>query len=151
YYVEGIHRYPSYACSSSYSYGYGWGYTPAYGACSNLDYFLRDYPYYYDTRRYQGDRRGYLRQYERLDPRHGFKESPDRPAQGIRPGNPRPAEGSGQIPRRPPVTADPAPQARPQNQGRAPAQGRPSTTRSPSPSTGVRERPSPSGGERRPA
>src|SRR5690606_37902056 len=64
YHVDGIHRYPSYACSDRY-YDYGWGLNPGYGSCSRLDFFLRDNPYYYDTRRYAGDRRGYLRQYDR--------------------------------------------------------------------------------------
>lgn len=79
YHVGGLHRYPTYACSDRY-YDYGWGWSQNYGSCSSLDYFLRDRPYYYDTRRYRGDRRIYLRDYDRLDPRHGFKEDPDRPA-----------------------------------------------------------------------
>ncbi|MEX2571672.1 MAG: DUF4384 domain-containing protein [Gemmatimonadota bacterium] len=88
YYVGGIHRYPSYACSDR-SDGYGWGWTPGYGSCGELDYFLRDYPYYYDTRRFRGDRRGYIGQYDRLDPRHGFKEDPEEPARGVTRGGAR--------------------------------------------------------------
>lgn len=109
YYVEGLHRYPTYACSDRY-YDYGWGWTPSYGSCGSLDYFLRDHPYYYDTRRYRGDRRIYLRDYDYLDPRHGFKEEPDRPARGITPrgtatprGTSSPPRDVGAIPRREPV------------------------------------------------
>lgn len=109
YYVEGLHRYPTYACSSN-RYDYGWGWTPSYGACGQLDYFLRDHPYYYDTRRYRGDRQGYLREYDRLDPRHGYKEAPDRrPARGITPRDSWQGQGSvrDEIPRRPSVEPEP--------------------------------------------
>jgi hypothetical protein len=84
YYVGGVHRYPSYACSSrGYSDGWGWGYSSAwssyYGSCDRLDYFLRDNPYYFDSRRYRGDRRVYYdryRDYRDWDPRHGYKTDP---------------------------------------------------------------------------
>ncbi len=116
YHVGGIHRYPAYACSNR-SYSGGWGWTPNYGSCNRVDAFLRDYPYYYDTRRYRGDRGRYLRQWDRLDPRHGFKESPGQPARGVTPRsdraptaspppNPRRDEG---VERRAPVPARDAP------------------------------------------
>ncbi|MQA89372.1 MAG: DUF4384 domain-containing protein [Gemmatimonas sp.] len=79
YQVGGVHRYPRYACSDRY-YDSGWGWTPNYGSCGRMVYFLQDRPYYYDTRRYRGDRREYLRRYDRYDPLHGFKEDPERPA-----------------------------------------------------------------------
>ncbi len=75
YYVGGLYRYPAYACGDRYP-GWGWGATDAYGPCGRMNVFLRDYPFYYDTRRYQGDRRVYLSRYERYDPRHSYKEDP---------------------------------------------------------------------------
>lgn len=91
YFVGGIHRYPSYACADrGYGSGWGWGYSSAwssyYGSCDRLDYFLRDNPYYFDSRRFRGDRRSYYRDYDDRDwdPRHVFKEDPDR--SGARPG-----------------------------------------------------------------
>src|SRR5690606_14124197 len=75
-----IHRYPRYACSSFGSWG--WGYSPHwhsyYGACNRLDLFLRDNPFYFDSRRYRGDRWRYYRDYRDWDPRHSFKEDPER-------------------------------------------------------------------------
>ena len=115
YYVDGIHRYPTYACSNQYR-TWGWGWSPSFGSCSRLDVFVRNNPYYYDTRRYRGDRRVYLREYDRLDPRYGFKEAPDdpfgrlpsrAPAPPVRDAAPGPT-GRDEVPRRDPVTA-PAP------------------------------------------
>lgn len=150
YYVGRQYPYPTYACSDQY-YSYGWGWNPSYGSCGRQDYFLRIYPSYYDTRRYRGDRRHYLRQYASIDPRrgfldprqrfgdprqrfvdprqrfvdprHGFKEAPDRAARGVTSGNPRPTEqgGQGQIPRRDGVTPNQPP---PQPGARPQAQGR---------------------------
>jgi hypothetical protein len=73
YYVGGRHRYPAYACADRLDRG-GWGWSPYFGACDRLDGFLREYPYYYDTQRYRGNRWEYLRGLERSAPRHGFKE-----------------------------------------------------------------------------
>lgn len=81
YHVEGIHRYPSFACSDRY-FDRGWGWSPTFGSCSRMDLFLSDYPYYYDSRRFRGDRGIYLRDFDRFDPRHGFKEDPDRSGSG---------------------------------------------------------------------
>jgi len=89
YHVGGRHRYPSYACtslhrSSAGGWGWGWGsgYMPSYyGACDRVDYFLRDNPYYFDAVRYRGDRRSHFREYGR-DPRHRFKEDPERRSSG---------------------------------------------------------------------
>lgn len=86
YYVGGRHSYPSYACSS-FGDGWGWGYSPAwasyYGACDRLDLFLRNNPYYFDSRRFRGDRRVWYRDYREpryWDPRHAFKADPRTPA-----------------------------------------------------------------------
>lgn len=84
YYLGGAQRYPSYACSSrGFNDGWGWGYhsqwSSYYGSCSRLDLFLRDNPYYFDARRYRGDRRAYYRDYRDYrdwDPRHGYKVDP---------------------------------------------------------------------------
>jgi len=98
YQVEGVHRYPSYACSHSRmiaSTGFGWGWTPSYGSCDRQESFLRRNPYYYDTRRFRGDRRTYWGEYDSLDPRHGFKEAPDRPARATTPATPRGSGGGG--------------------------------------------------------
>jgi hypothetical protein len=134
YHVGGIHRYPSYACSDDF-YGNGWGWSPSYGSCSRMDYFLGDYPNYYDTRRYRGDRRSNLGRYDRLDPLHGFKEDPERPAaRGVAPrpqpdrrqgittdgsANDRPSGSVGDVERRDPVAprAAPPPTREPERQG----------------------------------
>jgi hypothetical protein len=116
YHVEGVHRYPRYACSDRY-YSYGWGWSPSYSSCSRLDLFVRSYPDYYDTRRYRGDRRVIYRQYEQLDPRYGFKEPPDGPLWGSTSRLPAPAvrdtrdtgAATGDVPRRNPVTSPTAP------------------------------------------
>ena len=85
YHIGRHHRYPSYACAD-YGGAYGWGYssgwTSYYGSCDRLDLFLRNNPYYFDSRRYRGDRRSFYRDYRDArswDPRHGFKEDPERP------------------------------------------------------------------------
>lgn len=81
YYVEGRHRYPSYACGNGFGRATGgWGWSDAYGSCDRHALFLRDNPYYYDTRLYRGDRRWAFRDYDYYDrrgtpaPRHGYKE-----------------------------------------------------------------------------
>lgn len=147
YYVEGIHRYPAYACSD-FRYSAGWGWSPSYGSCAGMDHFLRQNPYYFDTRRYRGDRRAYLRRYDSLDPRHGFKESPLAPARGTTPGAPRRDErGTTDTPvrttepeRRPANTGSSRPAAQPAGT----SQARPSGDRRPQEgASGSRERPSP--------
>jgi hypothetical protein len=158
YNVDGLHRYPTYACSNQ-RYDSGWGWNPSYGSCDRMDYFLRDDPYYYDTRRYRGDRDVYLREYRQLDPRHGFKEDPEAPARGVTPSSSRPAnQGSGRAPtqpnprpssgvdRREPVPAQPTPQREPEpaSTSRPSAQGR--VQQAPAQE---RERPTPSGGSQR--
>lgn len=162
YYVDGIHQYPSYVCSNQY-YEYGWGLYPGYGACSAQTYFLRDNPYYYDTRRYSGDRRQVLSRYGSVDPRYGFKADPDAPPRAT-PGGPQqpglPGSG-GQVPRRDPLPAAPPPSSAPgpaPAQGRAPAQGQTGQGRpaqpaggATAPSTGARERPTPGGSGAQPA
>ena len=113
YHVGRIHSYPTFACSDRY-YSGGWGWTPSYGSCSRLNGFLRGQPYYYDTRRYRNDRRVVLRQWDRLDPRHGFKESPGQPARPVTPRDNRAPAPSAQpapgVDRREPVPARPAPE-----------------------------------------
>lgn len=79
YHVEGLQRYPAYACSSwGARDAYGWGWSDQWGSsfssCDRLELFLRDNPYYFDTRRYSGDRRRLYRDYEASDPRHVYKE-----------------------------------------------------------------------------
>lgn len=77
YHVGGRHQYPSYACGSTgWGVHRGWGWTANYGSCSRLIVFLREYPGYYDTHVYRGDRRVYLRGQELPDLRHGYKASP---------------------------------------------------------------------------
>lgn len=159
YYVDGLHQYPSYACSNQY-YEYGWGMSPSFGSCVGQTLFLRQNPYYYDTRRYRGDRRQVLGGYGTIDPRYGYKTSPDTPLPGVAPGGSRPSlQGSGgQIPRREPEavsTPRPSSNAERPALGRAPAQGRTGQARTAQPaesgrssSTGVRERPTPDAGSR---
>jgi hypothetical protein len=157
YYVEGIHRYPAYACSSQ-AYSYGWGWTPTYGSCSRLDFFLREHPYYFDTFRYRGDRRMYLRDFDTLDPLHGFKESPGGPARGVTPNDRREElrDGGagdrrpGEIERRVPAGSE----------GQRPAQPSPGASGSvpgaqrappPAPASPGRDRPAPATGGAAPA
>lgn len=167
YHVEGIHRYPSFACSDR-RYSYGWGWYPEFDSCSRIDSFLRRYPDYYDARRFRGDRRFRLRPFERLDPRHGFKEAPDRRGFDRRaPAPPPPASGRGgpEVPRRDAVPARPAPSApergaspparppatRP-DRGGSPAASPPPASRRPTPESGAdRRAPAPSSGRAQPA
>jgi len=81
YYIDGVQRYPSYACANrGFDDGWGWGYhtgwSSYYGSCDRLNLFVRNNPYYFDARRYRGDRRVYYRDYRDWDPRHGFKADP---------------------------------------------------------------------------
>lgn len=160
YYVDGIHQYPSYACSNQY-YEYGWGLYPSYSSCTSQAYFLRENPYYYDTRRYRGDRRQVLGRYGTIDPRYGYKADPAA-APRATPGGASPSlQGSGgQIPRRDavPQAAPPPSTTRQPAQGRAPAQGRTGQAQPSQPSggagsssTGARERPTPSSSSGQPA
>ncbi len=78
YYVGGRHSYPSYACYDRYR-APGYRYLgDFYTRCDHLTMLLRQHPYYYDTRRYRGDRRVYWRELEggapERGPRHGYKE-----------------------------------------------------------------------------
>lgn len=123
YQVEGRHRYPAYACSDQRWNG-GWGWTPSYGGCDRLDLFLRQDPYYYDTARYRGDRARYLRQYDSLDPRHGFKEDPRRGARGTISGSRDRADGVDRAAPPPVREAEPRRRA-------APASRRPTLERRP--------------------
>ncbi|MEX2583342.1 MAG: DUF4384 domain-containing protein [Gemmatimonadota bacterium] len=165
YYVDGFHRYPSYACSDRY-HDSGWGWYPSYSSCGQMDYFLRDYPDYYDTRRYRGDRRGYLGQYDNLDPLHGFKENPDRPAaRGVNPRNAQPDLRGGAVERgsaspdapargvdrRDPVPARPVPERSNEPDRRAAPERRPSGTAAPEPTRAEPTRAEPEASGRRPA
>lgn len=116
YHVDGRHRYPSYACGASrWGARAGWGWNGYYDSCDRVDYFLRDYPYYYDARLYRGDRyayfrnRGYYRDYDPPQPRHGYKEAVGRSLPEAR--QPLRVEDEGS-PRRP-SGADPGVRARP--------------------------------------
>jgi hypothetical protein len=168
YHVDGIHRYPSYVCSDQRHLS-GWGWTPVYGSCARQDVFLRQHPYYYDTRRYRGDRRTVLTQYDRYDPRHGFKEDPRAPARGTAVREPQRGvtdwepvtTPAGEMPRREPDRGSPTPAvgrtgapapapgqgtASPPSREPVPAaapQDRRNTTGSPPPAE-PRERPTPS-------
>ncbi len=150
YYVEGLHRYPNYACSDRF-YDYGWGWSPGFGSCGRIDVFLRQYPDYYDTRRFRGDRRVYLRQYERLDPRHGFKEDPEAgrvavpraPSPAVVPGGSGGggadgAERRGAVPAQPSTTPRQAPVTPDRSQPTTPARDQPT-----SPAPADRSRPEP--------
>jgi hypothetical protein len=123
YYVGARHRYPGYACSDSFrgTRG-GWGWSSGYGSCSRLDLFLRQHPYYYDTRLYRGDRRGYLtRTYGSPPEQHRFKE----PALGA---NPRAQEQPRRAPEQPRRDAERATTPADRPQARPPAAGQPERT-----------------------
>lgn len=143
YYVGGRHAYPSYACSRPAG-GWGWGYSQRwssyYGACNRLDQFLLDDPYYFDSRRYRGDRWRYYRDYrdERdWDPRHAYKADPrapapppaqrrDGPASNVAPANPAPGARE-PLPQAPPAQR---PSATPRNEAPArPARPQPARER----------------------
>lgn len=156
YFVGGAHhRYPSYACTRpGFTSGWGWGYNASwrsyYGACDRLDLFLRDNPYYFDSRRFRGDRRSYYRDYrdERdWDPRHVFKTDPDIPASraGDRAGN-QPSGGTQRVTPRPGATTTPAtrPAQRATPSAERPATAAPTREAAPRPSA----RPAPVSSER---
>lgn len=116
YYVGGRHSYPSYACSDRYD-SRGWGWSSSFSSCDRLDGFLSANPYYYDTRRYDGDRRAYLRELEERTPDHRYKapvgEGP--PVRGYSRSQPTTRPGGLQI----------APSQRGMNPVRQPARGIP--------------------------
>jgi hypothetical protein len=70
YSVGGRHRYPTYACYDSRYGGSLAGWNPYYTDCSRVHHLLIMQPYYYDTRRYRGDRVTYLR---RVGPTAGYQ------------------------------------------------------------------------------
>lgn len=158
YYVDGIHRYPAYACSDRYLNA-GWGWSPSYGSCAQHDYFLRQNPYYYDTRRYAGDRRSYLRRYDGIDPRHGFKEPPNQPARGI-PGvgtrqnlqgggtGTAPAPREDVTPRREPAPASGTPRGAPEATPQRAPQATPQRAPQAAPATGRQPQPGAAGASR---
>jgi hypothetical protein len=91
YYVGGYSRYPAYACADGWSRR-GWGWSPYADSCSRLDLFLRRNPYYFDARRYRGDRRVYFRtypDYNRPVERHRYKEDPSAPPRSSATARPR--------------------------------------------------------------
>jgi hypothetical protein len=155
YHVDGRHRYPYYACASNYrGMRGGWGWTSAYSSCDRLDLFLRQHPYYYDTRLYRGDRRAYLhRTYGTPQaPPHEFKESPRTGATGARGGTGAAGlRGDEQVrfrdpePARTPVSATPRAQERPAAQ-QPPARERPQ----PQERTGSAQQPAPQEPRQRP-
>jgi hypothetical protein len=86
YHVGSRSAYPSFACYD----GLGWrergSWGAYYGSCDRVRLLLRSHPNYYDSRRYQGDRRVYWREIEAAQPLHGFKEPadlPGRPSGGV--------------------------------------------------------------------
>jgi hypothetical protein len=83
YHTGGRHRYPAFACYDRFSRPGGGAY-PYYPSCDRLQRLLAAYPNYYDTRRYRGDRGGYLRGMEDLAPRHELKEPVGRYAPPLR-------------------------------------------------------------------
>jgi hypothetical protein len=89
YHVGGRHRFPSFACYDRWSARDPWGHYPYYPSCDRLQRLLVTHPYYYDTRRFRGDRRIYLSQLQDLAPRHGFKEGVVGGAPPLRVGDPR--------------------------------------------------------------
>jgi hypothetical protein len=151
YSVGGRHRYPTYACYDGYG-GSLSGWNPYYTSCSSIHGLLRTQPYYYDTRRYRGDRIVYLRevrpvagyQYKepalpggravqtrelrptpaQTAPRSG-SVAPQRPADR-RPEAAPPAAGGGA---RPTLERRPEPRATPQPEARPPARTRPEAQR----------------------
>jgi hypothetical protein len=156
YQIEGLHRYPSYACNSRYygaqpatSWGWGWGggYTPSYyGSCDRLDYYLRENPYYFDAARYRGDRRSQFRNYGSREPQYRYKEDPEArtgtgTARAVAPAPSGGNRGGTAAPTEP--TRRPAPRAEPE---RAPAAA-PARGATPSGSTPAVRRVSPGSGE----
>lgn len=148
YYVGGRTRYPSYACDSGWGGQYGWNSRPAWGwnsyasSCDRLELFLRERPYYFDARRYHGDRRSTFREYGQDAPRHGYKEPAEQRGWSGSAGRARqPARESGEftVPRRSGtggtrVRPEPRPPQGREPEGRessAPAQRRPTLERRP--------------------
>ncbi|MBW3629930.1 MAG: DUF4384 domain-containing protein [Gemmatimonadetes bacterium] len=148
YQVDGLHRYPSYACSSrfaqtsSWGWGYGGGYVPSYyGACDRLDYYLRDNPYYFDAGRYRGDRRTHFRGYGTSSEEYRYKENPARgttgrtgTARGVSPSTGGTTRGGDAttVPTRRPAAEPSAPAAEPARGTTAPSRPTPQVRRAPS-------------------
>jgi hypothetical protein len=133
YHVGSRYPYPSYACYDPMigprGGGMGWYYT----SCNRLDYLVGRHPYYYDTHRFRGDRRVYVRDLARVIPAHEFKE-PGRAAgqpTPVPPGQARPTQPAGTRPVAPTTGQQPQrpQQARPQ----APQQTRPQPETRPRP------------------
>ncbi len=120
YYVGGRHSYPSYACSGRFD-SRGWGWSSSFNSCDRLDGFLAANPYYYDTRRYSGDRRGYLRDLDARTPDHGYKAAVDEgpPVRGYAPSRPAARPGGVQV----------SPRQREVDRARQPARGIPTRPR----------------------
>jgi hypothetical protein len=128
YYLEGRHRYPAYACAPWGAHG-GWGWSSGFGSCDRLDLFVRQNPYYFDARRFRGDRRHVWARYDSLDPRPNLRNAPGRagpatlpPRRGDDPQPPRAAPAAPtprtaqprEPERRQPERSEPAPEARPE-------------------------------------
>lgn len=133
YHVDRRHRYPTYACGyNRWGVQRGWGWTPYYGSCDRVVIFLRQYPGYYDTRRYRGDRRVYLRGSELPEVRHAYK-APARASQAPAAVTPstRSAPGSSATPSRSlapaerPARQRPTLERRPEDSRARPAAQRP--------------------------
>lgn len=170
YYVGGRHQYPTYACADGYrgTRG-GWGWSSSYGSCSRLDLFLRQHPFYYDARRYRGDRRGHLaRAYGPPAVQHRYKEAPVSRAGARAPGQPtyrapeQPRREQGrasstddrapavrQPARRPPAARQPQRSAEPRQSPPAQRQRPTLERRSPPRPSGSQGKPSATQGERR--
>jgi hypothetical protein len=133
YHVGGRHRYPSYACYDRFAARDPRGGYSYYPSCDHLQRLLVTYPYYYDTRRYRGDRALYLRE---LDPRHEFKEPVGRGVPPVRAADPRDVSRPGV--RGGATTAPPVAAPRQETPRAQPARQRPTLERRTTPSEAER-------------
>jgi hypothetical protein len=146
YHVGGRHRYPGFACYDAFGRR-DVGSHAFYPSCDRLRRLLVTYPYYYDTRRYRGDRTLYLRELDDLAPRHGFKEPPVRAAPPLRPADPRDprvtrpeVRGRGEAP---PVAPERQERQEARPEPAAPARQRPTLERREAPREAERAEPRP--------
>lgn len=131
YFVGERVRYPAYACSDRYG-SHAWDADRRYGSCDRLIILLRERPYYYDTRRDRGTRRGYYGGIG-AEEVHGYK-APARaplPSYRPRPGEAPPASRA-EEPRRSapsrtvrPAPSRPEPAERPRLERRPPERAEP--------------------------
>ncbi len=155
YYIGGRHAYPSYSCYDGYTLRdlgrRSLFYDSYYDDCGRVSGLLRSYPNYYDTHRYRGQRRGYVRELERRNPVLRYKEPPNAPVARDRLApSPRDDRAPAPAARRRPVLERRVPQERPARRSAEPKREQPATRAPAEPRARPVTRPSEPARERKP-